>query len=234
MTEFKIEFVGTPNYTKGRGKYSPIAIVNHITSGNMPGCLEWLQTPKAQASANYIVTREGRILQLVADEDTAWANGNVRNPNWRLLIDGANPNKYTISIEHEGFENKELTDIQYQATLFLHRVLLQKFNIPITENTIIGHCNIDSVVKKNCPGKCFPWKKLFSDLIGGEVEKLVEQWMIDLGTQSVNKLAEKGVVKNPAEHISLLANPTENWLFWTMLCRIYDEFDNIYNRMGGR
>lgn len=158
-----IEWVGTKNFTEGRKGKKIIAIVNHITAGLMPGCLSWLQNPNAQASAHYLVTRDGRILQLVKDEDTAWHAGAVNKPSWKLY-DGTNPNRYTIGIEHEGFSHESLTEAQYQATLWLHRQLIQKYNIPVDSDHIIGHYQIDSVRKANCPGPKFPWDRLFADL----------------------------------------------------------------------
>lgn len=163
MTEPRIEWVGTPNFKAGRNGRKPIAIVNHITAGRMPGCLSWMQNPQAQASSNYLVTKDGRILQLVRDEDTAWANGGVNKPSWPLY-DGTNPNRYTISIEHEGLPGETLTEPQYQATLWLHRHLCQKWGIPIDRDHIIGHYRIDSVNRPNCPGPGFPWERLFYDL----------------------------------------------------------------------
>lgn len=161
----KIEWVGTKNFTPGRKGKKIIAIVNHITAGLMPGCLSWLQNPKAQASAHYLITRDGRILQLVKDEDTAWHAGIVNKPNWKLY-DGTNPNRYTLGIEHEGFPNEPLTEAQYEATLWLHRQLIAKYQLPIDTDHIIGHYRIDSVRRSNCPGPKFPWDRLFSDLKG--------------------------------------------------------------------
>lgn len=162
-----IEWRPSPNYTSGRKGKKIIAIVNHITAGLMPGCLNWLCNPKAKASAHYLVTRDGKIFQLVKDEDTAWHAGIVNKPSWKLY-DGTNPNYYTIGIEHEGFPNEELTEAQYQATLWLHKQLIQKYNIPVDSEHIIGHYRIDSVRKANCPGPKFPWDRLFSDLQGDE------------------------------------------------------------------
>jgi len=164
--EFKIEWVGTVNYWKGRRGRKPVAIVNHITDGLMPGCLAWMQNFTAGVSANYLITKSGEILQLVKDEDIAWANGIVNKPSWPLY-DGTNPNRYTISIEHEGFAGEKLTEEQYQATLWLHRHLTEKHAIPVDENHIIGHYRIDSVNRANCPGAGFPWQRLFRDLKGG-------------------------------------------------------------------
>ncbi|MDN5332206.1 MAG: N-acetylmuramoyl-L-alanine amidase [Tepidanaerobacteraceae bacterium] len=167
-----IKWTPSPNFTVGRKGKKIIAIVDHITAGFMPGCLNWLCNPKAQASAHYLVTRDGRIFQLVKDENTAWHAGMVNRPYWQLY-DGTNPNYYTIGIEHEGFPNKDLTEAQYQASLSLHRLLIQRYDIPIDNEHIVGHYRIDSVRKANCPGPKFPWDRLFNDLRKGDEENVV-------------------------------------------------------------
>lgn len=157
-----IQWAGTPNYTKGRAGKKIIAIVNHITAGNYPGCLNWMQNPQAKASAHYLVNRAGEIFQLVKDEDTAWHAGVVNKPNWPLY-DGTNPNRYTIGIEHEGFDGS-LTEKQYGATLWLHKYLIEKHKIPVDREHIIGHYRINPVNRPNCPGPKFPWDRLMKDL----------------------------------------------------------------------
>lgn len=155
----------SPNFSVGRNGRVPIAIVNHITAGLMPGCLNWLCDPQSQASAHYLVTRLGEIYQMVNDEDTAWHCGIVNHPSWPLY-DGTNPNRYTLGIEHEGQPEEPLTDKQYQSSLGLHKLLIAKWGIPITADNIIGHYRIDSVNRPNCPGPAFPWNRLFNDLKG--------------------------------------------------------------------
>ena len=156
----------SPNFGSRDG-IKIIAIVNHITSGKFPGCKDWLCNPKSQASAHYIVTRAGEIYQLVADENKAWHAGAVNKHSWPLY-DGTNPNIRTIGIEHEGYIgagiNGDLTEEQYQATLWLHRQLIAKHSIPVDRDHIIGHYRIDSVNRPNCPGPAFPWDRLFADL----------------------------------------------------------------------
>jgi len=161
-----IEQSPSPNFSDKHGRPN-IAIVNHTTSGDFPGCLEWMQNPASQASAQYLVTRTGRIIQMVSEYKKAFANGIVNKPNWNLY-DGTNPNLYTISIEHEGYDGS-LTEEQYTSSLWLHREIIRDWSIPIDADHIIGHYRIDSVDRPNCPGPNFPWDRLFSDLKkGGE------------------------------------------------------------------
>lgn len=159
------EWSPSPNFTRGRNGKKIIAIVNHITAGLMPGTLSWLKNSKAQASAHYLVTKGGQIFQLVKDEDTAWHAGIVNKPNWPLY-DGSNPNRYTIGIEHECMSGGELTEQQYQATLWLHKQLVAKHGILVDADHIIGHNRIDRVNRPNDPGPHFPWTRLLADLKG--------------------------------------------------------------------
>ena len=144
-----------------------IAIVDHITAGSFSGAVSWLSNPASKASAHYVISRSGEIVQLVADENSAWHAGGINKPNWPLY-DGVNPNRYTIGIEHEGYKdqggNGDLTEEQYQATLWLHRQLVARHGIPVERDHIIGHYRIDSVNRPNCPGPAFPWDRLFADL----------------------------------------------------------------------
>jgi len=154
----------SPNFSAGRKGRSIIAIVDHITAGSAAGAIAWLSNPASQASAHYVVAKSGGIVQLVAEENRAWHAGIVNKPNW-LLYDGTNPNNYTIGIEHEGYDGT-LTELQYQATLWLHKQIMARNGIPLDTSHIIGHYRIDSVNRPNCPGPNFPWQRLFADLSG--------------------------------------------------------------------
>lgn len=156
------EWSPSPNFSSREGR-KIIAIVNHITAGSFPGCLSWMQNPVSQASAHYLVTKSGRIIQMVKEGDKAWHAGAVNKPTWSLY-DGTNPNLYTLGIEHEGQPGDVMPEEQYQATLFLHKELTAKYGMPIDTEHIIGHYRIDSVNRPNCPGPGFPWDRLFRDL----------------------------------------------------------------------
>lgn len=174
----------SPNYAAGRNSKKVIAIVNHQTAGRGAGALSWLCNPKSQSSAHYLVMRDGTVYQLVKDSDTAYHAGIVNKPTWKLY-NGTNPNRYTIGIEHECYPevggDGDLTEVQYQATLELHRLLIKAHGIPVDRDHIIGHYQIDSVNRPGCPGSAFPWERLLADL-KGEIE--VAQWKLDIITKA--------------------------------------------------
>lgn len=165
-----INWKQSPNYNAGRNGRRIIAIVNHQTAGQCPGSLNWLCNAAAKASAHYLIYRDGTVYQLVKDSDTAWHAGAVSKPSW-TLYDDSNPNRYTIGIEHECYPavggDGNLTEQQYHATLELHRQLIKNHGITVDRNHIIGHYQIDSVNRPNCPGSAFPWDRLIRDLTLG-------------------------------------------------------------------
>ncbi|NLJ71636.1 MAG: N-acetylmuramoyl-L-alanine amidase [Syntrophomonadaceae bacterium] len=190
----KIEQALSPNYTKGRKGKKIIAIVNHITAGLMPGTLSWMRNPVAKASAHYLVTRDGKVIQMVNDSDTAWHAGFVNRPSWKLY-DGTNPNAYTLGIEHENIGGGLLTEVQYEATLWLHKYLIDKYNIPVDRNHIIGHFEIDAINRPNDPGSYFPWERLIADL--KEDEEMIYKTYNDVpdwGKPIVKKLMDRKTI----------------------------------------
>jgi len=167
MNKPDMTWIGSPNHYAASDKQETVAIVDHIMSGTLVGTDSWFLNPASKASSHYGVGKNGEIHQYVDLDCPAWANGVVNNPDWSLLPSN-NPNKHTISIEHEGESGDVMPEAQYQSTLALHRWLIWVTGLPVNRDRIIGHYRIDSVNKANCPGSGFPWDRLFKDLEGGE------------------------------------------------------------------
>lgn len=134
----------------------PIAIVHHIAEG-------WLRTMEREdfwrsrgSSVHFAVGLNGDIIQLVPLTGAAWGNGWVREPSWPLLVSGTNPNRYTISIEHEGFTGDPWPEAQLAASAALTAWLLKTIAQPPDKLHVIGHREIDSITRANCPGSAWP------------------------------------------------------------------------------
>lgn len=172
VANYSIEWKGTNgnNFWQGRGSEKPLAIVDHIMEGSMSSSWGWFSNPAANASSHYGVAKDGRIWQFVKVEDTAWTNGVLQSPDVSLpwlaecVVQDINPNRRTISIEHEGYTGQPFPEAQYQATLWLHRYLCKTYHIPPDRKHIIGHYQITAKDRANCPGATFPWQRLMSDL----------------------------------------------------------------------
>ena len=170
----------SPNYGSRYG-WKPDIIVNHITAGSTAsGALATLCNPAREASAHFVVDKDGTIYQLVALDRAAWANGtsNVATDNryyGRSKLAAVrdrrvNANLYTISIEHVCVSGGALTAAQLVASIELHRYIIAEVKriygvtIPVDRAHIVGHCEINPVTKPNCPGKDFPYNKILEGL----------------------------------------------------------------------
>ena len=165
------------NYWQGRNGHLPVAIVNHCMgrdkAGNLAtieGTLSWFRNPVSGVSAHFGVARDGRVWQFVSLGDTAWANGIVelfdQNIKWltEAINQMVNPNYLTVSIEHEGDGILSMPDIQYQASLALHKFILAECVIVPDKFHIIRHSQITGISRYNCPGVSFPMTRLLKEL----------------------------------------------------------------------
>lgn len=141
------------NHAHGRKSAFPIdVIVIHVTEGNAASVSSWFSNPAASVSAHYMVRKDGVVQQFVRELDTAWHAGRVDHPTAELvkLRAPANPNGYSIGVEHEGNGHEELTDPQRRASIELIQDICMRRDIPQNRRHIIGHREIFS--KKTCPG----------------------------------------------------------------------------------
>lgn len=171
----KVEWRPVTNFWPGRAGERVAAICLHVAEGNRAGVYQWFNTPASDASAHYLVNKDGSVWQFVATDDTAWANGVARAPDLSIgwlaacLERGQNPNRLTVAVETERFWREPLTEPQYGALAALLRELLARYDLPAGRETIVPHAAIDSVTRARCPGNV-DWARLFQDLVAGDEE----------------------------------------------------------------
>lgn len=149
------------NYTIGRYGFNPEAIVIHLMDGTLKGTDSWFRNPDAKASTHYGVGLKGEVYQWVEEKDMAWGNGRVDRPTWKGIKPNANPNLYTISIEHEGKSGHKWTGDQYSATAELVKEIAKRWNIPLDADHIIIHSEIYAK-KPGCTGDGFDKMQLLA------------------------------------------------------------------------
>lgn len=157
--------IPSSNFTAGRRKFQPEAIVIHIMEGTLAGTDSWFGNRISNVSAHYGIGKNGEVHQYVQETDTAWHAGRVNNPSWsgmKRTTSGMyiNPNLYTIGIEHEGNENTEWTDSTYAASSAMIKDIAMRWKIPMDRVHVIGHHEIYSL--KTCPGNKVDLNKLIS------------------------------------------------------------------------
>ena len=115
----------------------------------------------SEVSCHYLISRQGKIYNLLCPKFKGWHAG---ISEWKNV---KNLNDYSIGIElenkgHEhGYNN--FTNSQYHKLKQLIKFL--KFNFYIKDKDIIFHSDIAPNRKKD-PGEKFPWKKLSTYKIG--------------------------------------------------------------------
>jgi hypothetical protein len=124
---------GEGNFTKAHRSIQSIdRIVIHVTEGSFWGSVRWLKSPRAHASSHYVVSRGGKIVQLVHLSDIAWHAG-----YWPT-------NEQSVGIEHEGYTYGPVgfTDGQYRASARLAAWIARRSLMPIDRKHLIGHAQV--------------------------------------------------------------------------------------------
>jgi len=142
----------SPNFASRDG--NPIKyICLHIMQGTLAGTDNWFSSTRSNTSSNYGVGYNGEVHQYVDDDKMAFANGLVNKPSAQIVKDNlnVNQNKISLSIECEGYSLANAPKRQLNALAFLINQLCKKYNLLIDRQHIIGHYEINSVTRPNCP-----------------------------------------------------------------------------------
>ena len=135
-----IGVIKTPNRTKAwRSGRSIDQVVIHVTEGSFWGSVRWLRNRRSYGSSHYVVSRSGRVVQMVDVKNVAWHAGNL----WT--------NRRSIGIEHEGYTRSGgFTEAQYRASARLLAYLARRLGIRMDRRHVIGH---DQVPNPYGPGR---------------------------------------------------------------------------------
>lgn len=132
----------------------PILIVLHATEQD--SVRESLDTLRSRngggpVSAHYLIGRDGRRYQLVADNERAWHAGAGR---WGTITD---VNNASIGIELDNTGGAPFPPAQIDSLLVLLEDLCTRLRIPRAQ--VIAHSDM-APTRKVDPGKLFPWRRL--------------------------------------------------------------------------
>lgn len=92
-------------------------VVVHIAAGYYEGTISWQKNPSADVSSHFIVSKSGKIAQMVDTADAAWTQRDG-NGEW-------------LSIENEGFLPERLTDAQVVANAKILAKAHQVYGVPL-------------------------------------------------------------------------------------------------------
>ncbi len=164
---------GYPRGANGRNGHKIVGVGVHITGAEWESNKNWIMNPRANASYNAIVKRNGDIAQFVPEANAAWSHGKILKPNWPLLKTGTNPNLYTLSISRVG-SNQNLWDApQMESIVAMILYWSKKYEFPARWPHVFGHKHIDSVGRWFCPGDPF-LNELYKQLEANTIETRLE------------------------------------------------------------
>lgn len=163
---------------KGRKNYIPNIIVCHINN-TYHGAITHFYNKSDEVSCHYLIRRDGHVKQIVSLDDSSWANGTSINESSDVYYKFAvsplvntindNANYFTFSIEHESFDGS-LTDAQINSSVKVIKEIIKylkdkyNYDFKIDREHIIGHNEINPIVRPKCPGNQFPFDKIIDSL----------------------------------------------------------------------
>jgi len=160
----KYEFVKSPHYTPVDKKL----IVIHWVAGTGQGCINWMTNPKSKVSAHYVIDRQGKITQMVEEQDIAWHAGVSSLGNYPTTWEGkewSSLNPCSIGIELAGPPSSVekmscWPGIQIDSLVSLCKDIATRHpGIRITDHsTISPDRKIDVKTGTGRPEDIFPWR----------------------------------------------------------------------------
>ncbi len=124
----------SPNFNSRKGTRIDVIVLHHTGSNNGRADLTWLRSKESAVSAHYLVDRDGRIYQLVADADRAWHAGTCA---LRGVVTDMNARSLGIELVNDGTGRTPYTEQQYRALEALVPYLVTTYGVP-PEN-VVGH-----------------------------------------------------------------------------------------------
>jgi N-acetylmuramoyl-L-alanine amidase len=125
---------------------------------SLQSAVERLLSKQYEVSSHYLISRTGKIIQLVKDNNIAWHAG---ISNW-FKFKNLNKNSIGIELENKGhqygyqiFPSKQIIQL-----IKILKILKRKFKIKNVN--ITGHSDV-APNRKIDPGEKFPWKKLYKN-----------------------------------------------------------------------
>ena len=153
----------SPNYSKKTRNIKKIRfiIIHYTGMQSVRASINRLTNSKHKVSCHYLIDRNGKTFQMVADNKIAWHAGKSK---WGKL-ENLNNNSIGIELENKGhrFGYQQFSKKQINVLVKLCVKLKKRYRIK--NRFILGHSDI-APLRKSDPGEKFPWFKFEKRKIG--------------------------------------------------------------------
>ncbi len=156
----------SPNHEPRKHGQSPNILLLHYTGmESSDASLRRLCDPETKVSCHYLIDEEGKIIQLVDEDERAWHAGLAC---WRGMSD---INSASIGIEiqnigHNG-DYPDFAETQMQSVIALSGDIIERR--AIQRELVLAHSDV-APARKADPGEKFDWRRLHEAGIGHWVE----------------------------------------------------------------
>ena len=147
-TTLAVEQRASPNFDERKPNF---VIIHHTTDSTADEALAVLTDPARKVSAHYLIARDGRLVQLVAERQRAWHAGESYWGGQRDL------NSASIGIELDNDGHEPFAAAQIDVLLALLADIKSRYNIPAAN--FLGHADV-APGRKVDPSALFPWRLL--------------------------------------------------------------------------
>lgn len=161
------EWIGTVNFNLRKPSF---VIIHHTAQDSIEQTINTFTKVKTQVSAHYVISENGKVVQMLNDYLRAWHAG---NSNWGKTTD---LNSCSIGIELDNNGLEPFSEAQISSLVALLTKLKKDYNIPY--QNFLGHADI-SPGRKIDPSALFPWKTLAEKGFGIWPDEFLEEAPFD-------------------------------------------------------
>lgn len=150
------DIVASPNLEPRRGGTRPDMLLLHYTGMDCcAAAVAWLTNPASKVSCHYAVDENGRVTQMVAEEQRAWHAG---QSYWAGETD-INSCSIGIEVHNPGHERgyPPFSEPQMRAVENLSVDIVRRHGIP--RERVLAHSDV-APWRKIDPGEKFDWRRL--------------------------------------------------------------------------
>jgi N-acetylmuramoyl-L-alanine amidase len=141
----------SPNFNSRKGAAIDCIVIHDTESATAAAALSWFESPGSQASAHYVIDRDGTIYRCVEEGERAWHAG------VSALRGRSDVNTFSVGLELVGVSTQGYTEDQLQVLVKACVDLMQRYH-GITISRMVSHQEIALPPgRKHDPGPNFPW-----------------------------------------------------------------------------
>ena len=144
----------SPNFDD-RDQPVSMVVLHYTGMPDAASAIDRLRDPEAKVSCHYLVTEEGQVLRMVAEEKRAWHAG---RSCWRG-VEGVNAVSIGIEIVNPGHDHgyRPFPRAQMEGLLPLLDGIVKRHQVP--RANVVGHSDV-APARKQDPGELFDWALL--------------------------------------------------------------------------